>query len=91
MFRVVTDKLEVCPRNGALGRRVIPNDELLRDAASKCPERFSRNEACNAMPESFRDAGVGGGGGKWPDVGEVSLGEGGEAVALDPELVPGRS
>lgn len=43
------------------------------------------------MPESFREDGVGGGGGKWPEVGELSLGEGGEAAARAVELVPGRS
>ena len=64
MFSVVTDRFEVCPRKGALGRRGMPKDELLRDAASKWPERFSRSDACRAMPESFRDDGVGGGGGK---------------------------
>lgn len=43
------------------------------------------------MPESLRDEGVGGGGGKKPEVGELSLGDGGDAPALTVELVPGRS
>lgn len=63
----------------------MPKDELRRDEASKWPDRFSRSEACRAIPESFRELG-----GKWPEVGEWSLGEGGDPV-LDVDPVLGRS
>ena len=63
--------------------------ELLLEALSKWPDRFSRKLACIANPESLREMGVRGKGGKEPDIGDI-LGEGGE-LPLDVELVDGRS
>ena len=97
VLRVVTERLDECPRNGTLGRRgtpglrSTPKEELLRDAASeKCADLFSRSDAWRANPESFRETGVGGKGGKLPDVGEEVLGDEGVLVLIV-ELVGGRS
>jgi len=96
VLRVVTERLEVWPRNGTLGLlgtpclRSTPKDELLRDAESKWPDLFSRRDACKDRPESVREADVDGIGGKLLEVGEVSRGEGGDPV-FDVELVLGRS
>ena len=96
VLRVVTERLEECPRNGTLGRRgtpglrSTPKEELLRDAASKCADRFSRRDAWRASPESLRETGVGGKGGKLPDVGEEVRGDEGVLVFIV-ELVVGRS
>ena len=62
-----------------------PKDELRRDLSSKCPERFSRNVAAN--PESLREMGVVGIGGKFMETGDTD--EGG--LPLLDLLVVGRS
>ena len=89
---VFIDRLDAWPTTkGALGRlkvgfRSNPKEELLRERPSKCPDRFSRSVACNANPESLREMGVMGSGGKFPDVGDR---EGG-GLSLVVELVEGR-
>jgi len=50
----------------------MPNDELRRDFSSKCPERFSRRVCAN--PESLRDTGVVGIGGKLIEIGDTDEG-----------------
>lgn len=96
VFRVVTERLDECPKNGTLGLRgtpglwFAPNEELLRDAVSKCADLFSRNDAWIANPESLRETGVGGNVGKYPDVGDEVRGDGGVLVFIV-ELVVGRS
>lgn len=92
-FKVVTERLDECPKNGTLGRRgrplrSFPNEELLRELASKWPDRFSRRVACRENEESLR--GGGGSGGSFVDVGEAARGDGG-VVVLAVELVVGRS
>lgn len=72
-----------------VGTRSKPNDELRRDDISKCPERFSRSVACKAKPESLRETGVVGKGGKDTEVGE-SPGDSAE-LPFAVELVGGRS
>ena len=74
------------PPKGALGRRSVGclstlNEELLLELASKCPDLFSLNVAARANPESFRETGVVGKGGKFPDTGETD--EGGLALVED--------
>ena len=74
------DKLEECPLIGMLGRRSVgrrsnPKEELRLEVASKWPDRFSRNVAWSPKPESLREAGVVGMGGKEPEVGEDEVGE----------------
>src|SRR5215471_8552569 len=82
VFSVVTERLEEWPRKGMLGRRGMPcflsrlTDTLLREDPSKWPDLFSRKDAWTAKPESFRETGVGGNGGKKLEVGDI-LGEGG--------------
>ena len=79
-----------------LGRTIKLTEELRRLDVSKCPDRFSRRSrklACKAYPESLRDIGVLGMGGKTVEIGE-SLGEGGElenvltVVAVDGLSLP---
>ncbi len=72
-----------------VGTRSKTKEELRLDMESKCPDRFSRRFVCNAKPESFREIGVVGRGGKVLDVGEIR-GEGGW-LPLVVELVFGRS
>lgn len=71
--------------NGLLGRLSVGTRstyvELRFDDVSKCPDLFSRRVLCIANPESLRDIGVIGSGGKEPDVGD-SLGEGGVVFEL---------
>lgn len=55
-------------------------EELRRLEVSKCPDRFSRRSrrfACRAYPESLREIGVLGIGGKAVEIGDI-FGEGGE-------------
>lgn len=63
--------------------------ELRFEELSKCPDRFSRKLAAIAYPESLREIGVSGKGGKEPEIGD-NFGEGGE-LPLVVELVEGRS
>lgn len=67
----------------------MASDELLREAWSKWPDRFSRRDACSANPESFREIGVDGCG-NLIEVGEAVLGEDG-LLFFEVELVEGRS
>lgn len=70
-----TDMLGLCPlRKGKLGRwrggcLSMPKDELRRDFSSKWPDFFSL-KVC-AKPESLRDTGVVGIGGKFIETGEM--------------------
>lgn len=77
--------LEVWPLNGILGRLSVGTlstyVELRFEEVSKCPDRFSRSVDCIANPESLRDIGVIGKGGKELEVGD-SFGEGGAVVEL---------
>jgi hypothetical protein len=50
----------------------MPNDELRLDFSSKCPDRFSLRVWAN--PESLRDTGVVGIGGKFIDTGDTDDG-----------------
>jgi hypothetical protein len=71
-----------------LGCLSTPNEELLLEVPSKCPDLFSRSVAERAKPESLRlDVGVVGIAGKLPDIGDT---EEGGLVPLD-LLVEGRS
>lgn len=56
--------------------RSNPKEELRLAAMSRCPDRFSRREACKPKPESFRETGVLG---KDEERGDT-VGDGGEAV-----------
>jgi hypothetical protein len=66
--------------------RSKPKDELRRERLSKWPERFSRRVAWRAKPESCRDSGVVGSGGKDTEVGERD----GGGLSFVVELVVGR-
>lgn len=90
---VVVEWLEEWLLNGTLGRLNIgfrsgAYVELLLEAVSKWPDRFPRRPGGMAKPESVRDVGVSGRGGKVVDVGE-SFGEGG-VLPFAVELVDGR-
>lgn len=82
--------LDVWPPSGILGRLSVGTlstyVELRFEEVSKCPDRFSRSVDCMPNPESLRDMGVTGNGGKDTEVGE-SLGEGGAVVELVDGLV----
>ncbi len=83
------DRLWAWPlRKGRLGRwktacLSMPNDELRRDFSSKWPDLFSRSVACSAKPESLRDTGVVGSGGKLNDTGDT---DGGGLMLVLPDL-----
>ena len=70
-----------------VGVRSKPKEELLLDMVSKCPDRFSLKVAVRAKPESLRDMGVPGSGGKVTVSGETDPG----GLALVDLLVDGRS
>lgn len=70
---------------GMLGRRSVggpstPKDELRLELPSKWPDLFSLNVAVRANPESFREIGVVGRGGKLPEMGDT---DGGGLALLD--------
>ena len=59
----------------SVGRRSKPKEELRLEVESNWPDRFSLSVAWRPRPESLREVGVSGIGGKEPEVGEEDVGE----------------
>jgi hypothetical protein len=91
MDRAEVERLDEWPLvKGILGRRRVggrstPKDELRLELPSKWPDLFSLSVAVRANPESFREGGVVGSGGKLPETGDIEDG----GLALFDLLVEG--